>query len=80
MLAGAVFAETGEVREPAAHPKEAPVQPATGAQIGARLGVKIKGEQLRILLAIMVLAVCAKLGFDLVVEPRELFSIGEGGH
>ncbi|MEM7525511.1 MAG: sulfite exporter TauE/SafE family protein [Pseudomonadota bacterium] len=50
-----------------------------GAQIGAQLGVRIKGEQLRILLAVMVLAVCFKLGFDLVATPSELFSIGEGG-
>ncbi|MEO0999585.1 MAG: sulfite exporter TauE/SafE family protein [Pseudomonadota bacterium] len=47
-----------------------------GAQIGARLGVRLRGEQLRILLAIMVLAVCGKLLFDLVVTPEELYSIG----
>lgn len=51
-----------------------------GAQIGARIGVKMKAEQLRILLAIMVLAVCAKLGLDLLIEPSELYSIGRGGH
>ena len=51
-----------------------------GAQIGARLGVRIKGEQLRILLAVMVLAVCAKLGYDLVATPSEFYSIGGGGH
>ncbi|MEO0360662.1 MAG: sulfite exporter TauE/SafE family protein [Pseudomonadota bacterium] len=50
-----------------------------GAQIGAALGVRIKGEQLRILLAIMVLGVCFKLGYDLVATPSELFSIAEGG-
>jgi hypothetical protein len=32
-----------------------------GAQIGTRLGTYLKAEQLRILLAIMVLAVCGKL-------------------
>lgn len=51
----------------------------TGAVIGAQLGSKasgvLRGEQLRGLLALMVLAVCAKLGFDLVVEPSDLFSI-----
>ena len=46
-----------------------------GAQFGAQIGVKLKAEQLRILLAIMVLAVCFKLGFDLVVEPSELYSL-----
>jgi uncharacterized membrane protein YfcA len=51
-----------------------------GAQFGARLGVKLKAEQLRILLAIMVLAVCAKLGFDLVVMPDELYSLGRITH
>ena len=51
-----------------------------GAQIGTRIGVKMKAEQLRILLAIMVLAVCGKLAFDLLVQPAEVFSIGAGGH
>jgi uncharacterized protein len=52
-----------------------------GAQIGARFGGKLNGEQLRILLAIMVLGVCVKIGFDLVVTPDDLFIIGgTGGH
>ncbi|WP_281858782.1 sulfite exporter TauE/SafE family protein [Litoreibacter halocynthiae] len=51
-----------------------------GAQIGTRIGVKLKAEQLRILLSIMVLAVCAKLALDLLIEPSELFSLGSGGH
>ena len=51
-----------------------------GAQIGTRIGVKMKAEQLRIWLAIMVLAVCGKLAFDLLVTPSELFSLGAGGH
>jgi uncharacterized membrane protein YfcA len=52
-----------------------------GAQIGARIGTRLKAEQLRILLAIMVLAVCGKLAFDLLVMPQELYSIGVGaGH
>lgn len=46
-----------------------------GAQAGARVGLKLKGEQLRILLAILVLVVCAKMAVDLVVEPDELFSV-----
>ena len=50
-----------------------------GAQVGARIGVYLKAEQLRILLAIMVLAVCGKLAFDLLVQPAELFSIGMAG-
>ncbi|MFK7875969.1 MAG: sulfite exporter TauE/SafE family protein [Paracoccaceae bacterium] len=52
-----------------------------GAQIGTRIGVKMKAEQLRILLAIMVLAVCGKLALDLLLMPSELYSIGAaGGH
>ena len=51
-----------------------------GAQIGTRIGVKMKAEQLRILLAIMVLAVCFKLGLDLLIQPAELYSLGAGGH
>ena len=46
-----------------------------GAQFGAGAGAKLRGEQLRVLLAAMVLAVCLKLGIDLVVEPAELYSI-----
>lgn len=50
-----------------------------GAQIGTRIGAKMKAEQLRILLALMVLAVCGKLALDLLIEPSEIFSIGAGG-
>jgi uncharacterized membrane protein YfcA len=50
-----------------------------GAQIGTRIGVKMKAEQLRILLAIMVLAVCGKLAFDLLVMPSELYSLSDAG-
>ena len=48
-----------------------------GAQIGTRLGVYLKAEQLRILLALLVLVVCIKLGLELIVEPSELFSLQE---
>jgi hypothetical protein len=52
-----------------------------GAQIGTRLGTYLKAEQLRILLALLVILVCAKLALDLLLEPSELFSIGvTGGH
>jgi uncharacterized membrane protein YfcA len=50
-----------------------------GAQIGARIGVKLRAEQLRILLAILVLAVCGKLALDLLLMPSELYSIGTTG-
>ena len=51
-----------------------------GAQVGARIGVYLKAEQLRILLAVMVLLVCGKLALDLLIEPAELYSIGTAGH
>ena len=50
-----------------------------GAQIGTRIGVKMKAEQLRILLAMLVLAVCGKLAGDLLLEPAEVYSLGGGG-
>ena len=50
-----------------------------GAQVGTRIGTKIPAEQLRILLAVMVLAVCGKLAFDLLVMPSELYSLGSAG-
>ncbi len=51
-----------------------------GAQVGTRIGLKMKAEQLRILLALLVLAVCFKLGLDLLIQPAELYSIGAGDH
>ncbi|MEP3232035.1 MAG: sulfite exporter TauE/SafE family protein [Hyphomicrobiales bacterium] len=51
-----------------------------GAQFGARTGQKLKGEQLRALLALIVLGVCVRLGYELIATPSELFSIGFGGH
>jgi uncharacterized protein len=49
-----------------------------GAQIGTRLGVKLKAEQLRILLALMVLAVCLRIALDLLLTPDEVYSITRG--
>lgn len=46
-----------------------------GAQFGAVAGEKLKGEQLRFLLAGLVILVCLRMGWDLVVRPDELFSI-----
>ena len=46
-----------------------------GAQFGTRVGALLRGEQLRGLLALMVLAVCLKLGFDLVITPSDLYSV-----
>jgi uncharacterized membrane protein YfcA len=49
-----------------------------GAQFGTRIGLKMKAEQLRVLLAILVLAVCIKLGLDLLIKPTEIYSIAVG--
>jgi uncharacterized protein len=46
-----------------------------GAQVGARMSQRLKAEQLRILLAILVLTVCFKIALDLLITPAELFSI-----
>ena len=53
-----------------------------GAQFGTVAGEKLKGEQLRFLLAALVLLVCLRLGWDLVVRPNELYSLSSlaGGH
>ncbi|WP_417249592.1 sulfite exporter TauE/SafE family protein [Celeribacter sp.] len=48
-----------------------------GAQIGTQIGLRLKAEQLRILLALLVLAVCLKLGVDLLIPPAELYSLGD---
>ncbi len=47
-----------------------------GAQFGVRAGAKLRGEQLRGLLALMVLGVAAKLLVDLVSTPEDLYSLG----
>ena len=44
-----------------------------GAQFGVRAGMKLKGEQLRALLALIVLAVCARLLVGLAVPPSSFF-------
>ncbi|MBY8976501.1 sulfite exporter TauE/SafE family protein [Rhodobacteraceae bacterium NNCM2] len=49
-----------------------------GAQIGVRIGPRLKAEQLRVLLAALVLLVCAKLAYDLVRTPADLYNLGGG--
>ncbi|RKT32606.1 hypothetical protein BXY70_1954 [Roseovarius halotolerans] len=52
-----------------------------GAQVGTQIGTRMKAEQLRILLALMVLVVCFKLALDLLLQPSEIYSIAApGGH
>ena len=52
-----------------------------GAQIGTRIGARLQAEQLRVLLAALVLVVCGKLALELLLQPAELYSLGDaGGH
>ncbi|MDJ0932940.1 sulfite exporter TauE/SafE family protein [Breoghania sp.] len=53
-----------------------------GAQFGAHLGQHLRGEQLRALLALVVLVVGMRFAIDLVLEPTDLYSLSilsEGG-
>ena len=52
---------------------------ALGAQVGAKVGKKLGGEQLKILLASLVLVVMFKMLYDLLVRPDVLLSY-MGGH
>lgn len=53
-----------------------------GAQFGAVAGEKLKGEQLRALLALLVLLVCLRIGWNLISHPADLYSLSGivGGH
>ena len=46
-----------------------------GAQLGVMFTNKFRGEELRALLAIIVLAVAFKIGTDLLIQPTDIFSI-----
>lgn len=46
-----------------------------GAQFGAVAGEKLRGEQLRFLLALLVLLVGVRMAWSLVATPDELFSV-----
>lgn len=46
-----------------------------GAQFGTRIGLRMKAEQLRVLLALLVLGVCMTLAVDLLVEPAERYTL-----
>lgn len=47
-----------------------------GAQLGVRAGARLRGEHLRLLLALLVLGVAIRLLYGLVAVPRDLFSVG----
>jgi uncharacterized membrane protein YfcA len=46
-----------------------------GATFGARTGQRMRGERLRMLLGLLVLAVGLRFAYSLIVEPDDLFSI-----
>ena len=50
-----------------------------GAQFGARAGQNMRGERLRLLLGLLVLAVGLRFAFQLVVQPDDLYSIRHAG-
>ncbi len=52
---------------------------SVGAQVGTRIGKKLQGDQLKILLATLVLAVMGKMLFDLLARPDVLLAYA-GGH
>ncbi|NBN64270.1 TSUP family transporter [Microvirga tunisiensis] len=50
-----------------------------GAQFGARMGQKLRGDQLRLLLALLVLSVGVRFAVGLLVTPGEFFSVAVRG-
>ena len=46
-----------------------------GAQFGARAGQNMRGERLRLLLGLLVLAVGLRFAYQLIVQPGDLYSI-----
>ncbi len=51
------------------------VSSVIGAQFGVRASQALKGEQLRAMLAVIVLGVAVRLAFDLVSRPSDMFSL-----
>ena len=46
-----------------------------GSQFGVRAGQKLKAEQLRALLALLVLIMAIRLAIGLVIDPTELYGL-----
>lgn len=46
-----------------------------GSQFGARAGLRLRAEQLRGLLAILVLLVCARMAYGMIITPDDLYSL-----
>jgi uncharacterized protein len=50
-----------------------------GAQFGTVAGERLKGEQLRFLLAAFILAVCGRFAWQLIARPSELYTLSASG-
>ena len=46
-----------------------------GAQFGARAGQKLAADRLRLLLGLLIVAVGLRFAFDLILTPRDIYSI-----
>jgi uncharacterized membrane protein YfcA len=49
-----------------------------GAQIGNRLGMRLRGEELRSLLGLLIVGIALRLFIGLVVPPSDLYSVVTG--
>jgi uncharacterized membrane protein YfcA len=49
----------------------------TGAQFGARAGQRIRGEHLRLLLGLLILAVGVRFAIELGIRPDDLYTVRE---
>lgn len=48
---------------------------AVGAQFGVRAGARLKAEELRIALAVLILGIAVRLFFELVITPNNIYTI-----
>jgi uncharacterized membrane protein YfcA len=48
-----------------------------GAQFGTRVGMTLRGEHFRLLLAVLVFGVAVRFAIEVIVKPQEAFSIGQ---
>jgi uncharacterized membrane protein YfcA len=46
-----------------------------GAQVGGRVGARLPAEQLRVLMAVLVLGLGIRLSYELVATPLDLYSL-----
>ena len=48
---------------------------ALGTQWGTKLGARLPGEQLRLILALVVVAVAVKMLFGILIKPQDIYSL-----